>query len=462
MRASVGTLAMALVLACLAPVATAQPAPGPGPDRQALRDFRAEALAYSVGLQAYLYGYPAVDYERVMREQTTKGMDPHAVFAPLNQFYYQTGLAEPGGLFAGRAPNNVTIYFSAWLDLRAGPVTVEVPDMGDRYYALTYADFYSEVQHTGRRTTGNAAQTVQIVGPDWQGEAPAGTRLIRLRTWQGYLLGRVYVAGPDDLAAAKSLASRIRLTAPKPVAPLDLPLAGQMSGLDYFGYLNRFLRENPRLPGEEVLMAQFDQVGLGPKVKFDPNHLSAGARRGLERAVADGHRILADAPLSAEPHPGWGPTRQMMGAYGTNYLVRAITEYNGFLGNLPEESVYPSALSDTKGNPLDGSRRYRLVFASGAIPPNDAFWSLSAYDSKTVDLMPNPIRRYSIGDRTPGLRRRADGTIEIRIQKEAPTEADVNWLPVGVGPFFLTMRIYQPRPEALSGAYKLPPIEALP
>jgi hypothetical protein len=434
------------------------------PDSEAVRAFRDEQLAYSIGLQAYLYGYPAIDYGRVMREQTTEGADAHDVYAPPNEFFFQTQLASPGGLYAGRAPNNDTLYFTGWLDLRGGPVVIDAPDTGDRYYALTYADFYAEVQHTGRRTTGTKAQKILVAGPGWQGEVPADMQSIRMKTRLAYVLGRVLVSGPDDLAAANALMAQFKvrpLVKPSKESQsdqLELPTAAALTSLDFFQFLNRFLRDNPRLPAEEVLMAQFDLIGVGPHMQFDAAKLSPATRKGLERALADGRRILSEAAYAA-PRKGWSPIRQLYGAYGFNYLTRAVIEYNGFLGNLPEESAYPSINFDDAGELLTGAKSYRLKFAADALPPVDAFWSLSAYDVRTIDLIPNPIKRYSLGDRSPDLKRKADGSIEIRLQKTAPLETDVNWLPVGDGPFFLTLRMYQPRPNALDGQYRLPPIE---
>ena len=37
------------------------------------------------------------------------------------------------------------------------------------------------------------------------------------------------------------------------------------------------------------------------------------------------------------------------------------------------------------------------------MPPVDAFWSLTMYNVPRFLLVANPIDRYSIGDRTPGL-----------------------------------------------------------
>lgn len=275
---------LAALSACL-PVAGSPAiaaAPPAMPSAAEIINQRDEALAYAAGLQGYIYGYPALDYMRIMREQTTPGLDPKGVYAPVNGVYFQNALVEPGSLYAGRGPNTDTIYFTGWLDLSQGPVTVDAPDTHDRYYALTFADFYSEVQHTGRRTTGTGAQRLMVAGPEWQGDVPAGVQLIRMRTHQAYILGRVLVEGPKDFPAASKLMRQFKLSSPAAAASAqrDYPVAADLTTLSAFRFINAFLRTNPRLPGEEALMAQFDKAGFGPNVSFDAAKLSPGTRRG--------------------------------------------------------------------------------------------------------------------------------------------------------------------------------------
>lgn len=425
---------------------------------------RDEALAYAAGLQGYIYGYPALDYMRIMREQTTPGLDPKGVYAPVNAVFFQNALVVPGSLYAGRGPNTDTIYFTGWLDLSHGPVTVDAPDTHDRYYALTFADFYSEVQHTGRRTTGTKAQKLYVVGPDWKGEAPAGVQVIRMRTQWAYILGRVLVDGPKDFPAASKLMRQFKVAGPAAAASAtrSYPVKEDMTALAAFRFINTFLRTNPRLPGEQALMDQFDKAGFGPNVVFDEARLSDGTRQGLARAIRDGNFILQSAPRARPQFKGWSPMGSGQGPYGSDYLSRAITEAHGILANVAAESVYPSALTDANGQQLMGTKRYRIVFPADKMPPHNGFWALNAYDLRTVDLIPNAIKRYGISDRMPGLKHRADGALELRIQQTAPAEKDVNWLPVNDGPFFLTFRIYQPGEAVLKGQYTLPAIEPLP
>ena len=110
---------------------------------------------------------------------------------------------------------------------------------------------------------------------------------------------------------------------------------------------------------------------------------------------------------------------------------------------------------DADGDPLDGRNRYALTFDEE--PPVNAFWSITMYDLPDFYLVANPIDRYSIGDRTAGLRRDSDGSLTIVIQHEEPADTS-NWLPAPAAPFRPIMRLYQPRQAVLDGSYQMPPI----
>ncbi|HEV7760242.1 MAG TPA: DUF1214 domain-containing protein, partial [Acidimicrobiales bacterium] len=74
-------------------------------------------------------------------------------------------------------------------------------------------------------------------------------------------------------------------------------------------------------------------------------------------------------------------------------------------------------------------------------------------------LVANPISRYSIGDRTPGLHYGPDGSLTVFLQYHAPEDTDqANWLPAPEGDFRPMLRMYQPAPAVLDGSYRLPPV----
>ena len=85
----------------------------------------------------------------------------------------------------------------------------------------------------------------------------------------------------------------------------------------------------------------------------------------------------------------------------TAYVTRAIAARAGLFGNHGYEANYEIVWVDGDGQPLNGANSYTLRLETP--PPVEAFWSLTMYDADKFYLVANPINRYSIGDRTPGL-----------------------------------------------------------
>ena len=130
------------------------------------------------GAQAYLFGYSLV-----LMEQTRISMtDPVTGRAPLNHFAHVQYFPDHTFRWVVR-PNNDTLYSTAWIDLSSEPLVLSVPDTAGCYYVLPLMDAWTKVFATvGKRATGTAAGNYLIVGPGWQGEVPAETKLIRSPT----------------------------------------------------------------------------------------------------------------------------------------------------------------------------------------------------------------------------------------------------------------------------------------
>jgi hypothetical protein len=125
---------------------------------------------------------------------------------------------------------------------------------------------------------------------------------------------------------------------------------------------------------------------------------------------------------------------------------------------VPEEALYPVDRRDSEGRALHGSHGYRTRIPRGAEPPVDAFWSITLYGDDGF-LVANPLHRYAVSDRTPGLVRQAGGAIEIAVGSTPSPEADrINWLPAPEAAFYLMLRLYIPRPEALDGSWRPPAV----
>jgi hypothetical protein len=164
----------------------------------------------------------------------------------------------------------------------------------------------------------------------------------------------------------------------------------------------------------------------------------------------------AYARIKATKVNGW-ITMFGLGVPGNGMLLRAA-HAQFFPGpvNVPQEAMYWWTNADGAGRALSGVHDYIMLFPAGGLPPNDAFWSLTIGDAKNR-FVPNPINRYSVGDRT-GLARNADGSVDIYLQRAAPAGHESNWLPAPSGRFILWLRVYIPGEAILTGKYMVPPV----
>jgi len=130
----------------------------------------------------------------------------------------------------------------------------------------------------------------------------------------------------------------------------------------------------------------------------------------------------------------------------------ALTEWN-----VPAEAVYARSGRDTSAAPYDGNRSYVLHFRRGELPPVNAFWSITLYDQDGFQVG-NVLNRFTVSSWMP-FKYNGDGSLDLYFQNESPgKDKEANWLPAPKGAFNLTMRLYSPKSEALTGKWNPPPV----
>ena len=137
-----------------------------------------------------------------------------------------------------------------------------------------------------------------------------------------------------------------------------------------------------------------------------------------------------------------------------NYLYRMAAAVLGIYGNSKQEAMYPVYAVDADGRSWTAPNDTPCTSRPGELPPVNAFWSLTMYDLPQSLLVANPINRYLLNSpMLPQFKRDADGGLTLLIQNESPgKDKEANWLPAPKGPFFMAMRLYWPKPEALDGS----------
>ncbi|HEY5852052.1 MAG TPA: DUF1254 domain-containing protein [Lysobacter sp.] len=475
LAASVAVVLAATVSACkkteTAPTtSTAAPAEGASADaRKANVDLIADA---------YLFGYPLVlvDVTRAVSTNVADATDPQK--APINQFNHKR--AFPDYTFTDVvSPNADTLYSVAWLNLSKEPMVLSVPDMGKRFYLMQLMGAWTDVfASPGSRTTGTGKGDFAIVGPGWNGTLPPGLKALQSPTNLVGLFGRTQTNGKSDYKAVHAIQDKYRLVPlsswGKPyTAPTGLPVvtdvdmktppSEQVASMDaatFFGRLNRLMQDNPPAAADAPALERFAKLGIAPGKPFDAAALDPAVAAALDEGMKAGHeKLLAEvkAPRGKEIN-GWTVMPGNVANFGTDYSARAVVALVGLGANLPSDAIYPHAVADSDGQPLNGANRYTMKFAKGQLPPVKAFWSITTYNDKQ-NFIQNPINRYAIGDRDK-LKFDADGSVTLYIQKESPgKDKESNWLPVPEGSFNLFMRLYWPEQAIVDGTWKMPPVE---
>ena len=445
-----------------------------------------EAEAQEIGVDAYLYFYPLISMDVTRRQLTNVEPGQSEMGGPPNTFINLKAFPT-ARMRAVVRPNFDTLYSSAWLDLTKEPMVVSVPDTGGRYYLLPMLDMWSDVfASPGWRTTGTMAGNFLIAPPGWRPDLreglaaelklPENTQRIDAPTPYVWILGRTQTDGPQDYAAVHKIQAGFKITplsqwgkpASTPAVSIDpnmdmkTPPKVQVDTMPvdrYFAYAAEVLKLQPPHMTDEPILARMKRIGIERGKSFDLGQADPAVRRALERAPEAARELMrGKVPTIARIVNGWLMSTDTVGVYGNYYLKRAMVAYVGLGANLPEDAVYPLNLGNATGKPLDGSANYTLHFEKGQLPPAGAFWSVTLYDADGFQVA-NELDRFALSSWMP-LKTNADGSLDLYFQNASPgADKEANWLPAPKGPFNLTMRIYAPKRDVLTGVWNPPPVQ---
>jgi hypothetical protein len=434
------------------------------------------AEARAIAKEAYIYGFPVVDNYRIQYGYFVDRQDPEFK-APWNQIHNVPRVYTPADT-AIQSPNSDTPYSFLGADLRAESIVLTVPSIEkERYFSVQLIDAYTfNFDYIGSRATGNDGGSYLIAGPNWKGDLPRGVKKVfRSDTEFAFVVYRTQLFNPDDLDnvkkvqagyKAQTLSAFLGTAAPNAAPVIDFikPLtpAEEKTSPQFFNILNFVLRFCPTDPSETALMARFAKIGVGAGNTFDASKLSPEMKAAVEQGMADAW--VAFDGVQQQWAAGKVSSGDLFGSreyLKNNYLYRMTAAALGIYGNSKQEAIYGYYAIDEAKQKLDGANRYTLRFASGQLPPVNAFWSLTMYELPASLLVANPINRYLINSpMLPQLKRDADGGLMLLIQNESPgADKEANWLPAPKGPFVMALRLYWPKEVAVEGKWKQPPVQ---
>jgi hypothetical protein len=429
--------------------------------------------------EAFVYGFPMVMNYAVFYKYFIDKSDP-SYKAPLNQIWNAPNVFTYKDT-AIVTPNSDTPYSFIGMDLRAEPYVICNPEIEkSRYFAVQLVDMYTfNYGYMGSRTTGNGAACFMVAGPEWKGEKPEGIAKVFQSETDFSIAGfRTQLFNSADIDNVRKMQAGYRgqtlsqfqhKPAPPPAPEIEWPkIDKQLADANPFGYLNFVLQFCPPIGPAAVevpLRARFAKIGVEAGKPFAADQLTSEQKSAIEAGMRIGlEEIKRKVGALGKNENGWRVALNGFGnrqAYHGDWPLRAAAAMAGIYGNSPAEAVYPMLATDSSGHKPDGStNRYTLTFPAGGLPPVKAFWSVTMYDGKTQLLIDNPINRYLINSpMLPDLKKNADGSLTIYIQKDSPgADKEANWLPAPDGPIYLVMRLYWPKEAALTGKWKPPAV----
>jgi hypothetical protein len=335
-------------------------------------------------------------------------------------------------------PNNDTLYSEWTLDLTAGPVFIDMPDIdpAKRYSSILILD--SMHYEVGVAVNPSGRLMLARSGTDYT--VPSGVEAVyEFNSDLNVMLHRTEVIDNNDLDEVLALQAEMIVTAPVQRAMEDVfpPLDA-----DFVSRANAMLSGTSLSDANAVNAECYKSIGILSDVKID--------RAILDKAVENGQAWMKANESEFDTAYFNSEQNAPKAAHQTG---RALANYVWHLAFQPKHADYPSIEFDTDGNRLHGDNTYSLTFDKDL--PVNAFWSMTTYILETKHFVPNDENLYKVGDKTAVLN--PDGqTVTITYAPVRPEQAS-NWQPTPKGKeFYVGVRLYEAKPEWLNGAYQMP------
>jgi hypothetical protein len=440
--------------------------------------------AKQIAKEAYVYGFPLVVNYKTMYNYTLNEKS-HEYKAAFNEKSCEARVFTPNDKSIV-TPNSDTPYCMFWLDIKNDPIVLSVPEIrDDRYYSFQFIDLYTHnFAYLGTLTSGDKAGKYLIAKQGWKGEKPEEiSDILYSETDLFFVIVRTQLMNVKDLSNVQAIQDQYQIQelssflGKEPFKSEKIENYIEWNDGDEFSaaslnYMNFMLNLTSPVATEIELRNKFAKLGIGTEKGFDIDSFDEETQNAIEEGVKEGLKEMTDFAASVSKDPLASAkiygTRDFLTQSAINnydadnfYLMRAVAAQLGLYGNSAQEATYPGYLMEAPGVPYDASKNnYTLTFQKNEFPPVKAFWSISMYDGKTQLFIDNELNRYLLtSNMLDDFTYNDDGSLTFYVQNEAPEDAlKSNWLPAPDGPFYVIMRLYGPKEEALSGEWVNPPL----
>jgi hypothetical protein len=356
----------------------------------------------------------------------------------------------------------------SWLDLKDGPMVIETPPnvLGiiDDFWFHYVADFGNAGPDKGQ------GGKYLILPPGYEGELPEGYHVAQSETHGNWVIWRGFQKDGDPAPAVAETKKMFRIY---PLAKKDSPpkmkfinVSGKsfntIHSMDFkfWDEVNEVVQAEPADGQDPEILGQLASIGIKKGQLFKPD---ARMKKLLEQAADIGNataRTLAARPRGDVWYffPGeriWN-TPFIGGSYEfLDHGARLLDARSFFhfyaTGITPamtkapvgKGSQYAVAYVDANGDPLDGSKTYKVHLPPN-VPAKD-FWSFVVYDNQTRSMLQTDQQFPSVSSARETTQRNPDGSYDVYFGPNAPVDAEGNWIQTVPGKGWnMLFRLYGP------------------
>jgi hypothetical protein len=416
-------------------------------------------LDFQRGTQAYLTALPIISIEGARRALNS--------FGPSNQtVLISETLLDSKSLFL--TANTTTPYSCVWLDLKEGPLVMEIPSfvLGPIDDALFKWD--SDIGFTGP-DKGKGGKYL-LLPPGYTGDVPSGYFAVKCRTYGHLMFFRTFLKDGNPAPGVDNVKKNLKIyllsQSANPPAMNFVNISGKafntIGAADYsaFEYVDHMIQNEPRDVMTPDMLGLFASVGIEKGKTFAPD---ARMKKILVDAAAVGDATARTITYKTRmkeayfyPNSAW-VTAFIGGSY--QFLVDSVRLLDGqsmfffyATGITPamsmklapgEGSAYAACFVDSKGEPFDGGKTYQIHMPAN-IPAKD-FWSFTAYDMQSRSMLQTDQQFPAIGSENKGLVVNKDGSVDVYFGPKAPPGKENNWVQTVPGKGWSTLlRLYGP------------------
>ena len=447
------------------------------PDEETVRKTY-DQLDFSRGIEAFLSGIPAASLHAMCKGLGEAGVTPNKAIGITED------LMDARSLFL--TPNSTTVYNFFCVDLKNGPVVVEIPPNALGPVDDAYFRFVTDVGLTGP-DKGKGGKYL-FVPPDYKGTLPKnGYYIARTPTYINWILCRVFVKDNDVGAAVKLVKDRARVyplaAAAKPPATTFVNLSGKQINTihsnDYKFYeeINEVIQYEPGDAFDPEIVGLFAAIGIKKGKPFAPDERTKAT---LTEAVAVGNATARAILFSSrDPRVKFYPDRQWSNGFiGNSYAflndgermldARTLFHYAA-TGITPamaaakpgSGSAYAFTARDSSGQFLDGGKTYKITLPAPV--PAGQFWSFTVYDSQTRSMLETDQKLAGIDSTQKSVKSNPDGSYTVYFGPRAPAGQESNWVQTRPNKSWqVIMRLYAPLQPWFDKTWKPGDLEAIP